>query len=158
MRYTGGRFPCRFDPVSLLNPFKKRPPRRRTTDQLPTLTDRIAAGVRVDGTLTGRGGYLVQGEVVGSGEIDGIVVLAAGAFWQGELAADFVKVAGRIEGNVTARVKLELEPTAVVTGNLASPVIAIAEGAVYEGTISRPRKTAVTRHPERRSGDHASPG
>ncbi|MCK7576681.1 MAG: hypothetical protein MZV65_12835 [Chromatiales bacterium] len=41
----------------------------------------------------------------------------------------------------------------MVTGNLASPVIAIAEGAVYEGTISRPRNTVVTHHPERRGGD-----
>ena len=87
------------------------------------------------------------------------VVLAAGAFWKGQLVADYVKVAGKIEGDVTARTKLELEATAVVTGDLASPVIAIAEGAVYEGTIRRPRSTQVTRYVERRgSGDNAASG
>lgn len=137
--------------------FKKRPPRRRSTDQVVGFTDRIGVGILVDGSIAGRGNYHVQGEVVGRGEIDGAVVLAAGAYWKGELAADYVKVGGRIEGDVIARIKLELEATAVVTGNLASPVIAIAEGAVYEGTISRPRKTRVTRHAERRAnGDSAA--
>jgi len=37
-----------------------------------------------------------------------------------------------------------------VTGNLSGPVVAIAEGALYEGAISRPRKTQVTRYNERR--------
>jgi len=100
--------------------FKKRPKHRRATDQVVTFTDRIAAGCLIDGALTGRGRFLVQGEVVGGGEVEGAVVLAAGAFWKGQLVADYVKVAGKIEGDVTARTKLELEATAVVTGDLAS--------------------------------------
>ena len=138
--------------------FKKRPQRRRATDQAVGFTDQIGIGCLIDGSITGRGNYLVQGEVVGGGEVEGAVVLAAGAFWKGELVADYVKVAGKIEGNVSARIKLELEATAVVTGNLASPVIAIAEGAVYEGTISRPRKTQITRHAERRGRNHSASG
>ncbi len=133
--------------------FKKRRKRRRATDQVATFTDRIAAGCQIDGALTGRGLFLVQGDVIGGGEIEGAVVLAVGACWKGELVADYVRVAGRIEGDVTARTRLELEATAVVTGNLASPVIAIAEGAVYEGTIHRPRRTQVTRFAERRGGN-----
>lgn len=138
--------------------FRKRPKRRRATDQVDAFTDCIAADCLIHGSLAGRGNYLVQGEVVGSGEIDGAVVLAAGAFWKGDLVADYVKVGGKIEGSVVARSKLELEATAVVTGDLASPVIAIAEGAVYEGTISRPRKTQITRHAGRRGGDNAASG
>ena len=158
MRYTGRRSsPARPEPVP--NLFKKRPKRRRATDQVATFTDRIAAGCLIDGALTGRGRFLVQGEVVGGGEVEGAVVLAAGAFWKGQLVADYVKVAGKIEGDVTARTKLELEATAVVTGDLASPVIAVAEGAVYEGTIRRPRSTQVMRYVERRgSGDNAASG
>ena len=138
--------------------FKKRPKRRRATDQVATFTDRIAAGCQIDGALTGRGLFLVQGDVIGGGEIEGAVVLAVGAYWKGELVADYVRVAGRIEGDVTARTKLELEATAVVTGNLASPVVSIAEGAVYEGKIRRPRSTEVTRYVERRGGGNTASG
>ena len=158
MRYTGRRLsPATPEPVP--NLFKKRSKRRRATDQVATFTDRIAAGCLIDGALTGRGNVLVQGEVVGGGEFESAVVLAAGAFWKGELVADYVKVAGKIEGDVTARIKLEMEATAVVTGNLASPMVAIAEGAVYEGKIRRPRSTQVMRYAERRgSGDNAASG
>jgi cytoskeletal protein CcmA (bactofilin family) len=126
--------------------------RRRSTDRNETPTTCIASGLRFEGTIEGEGNYLVQGEIVGNGDISGVVTLAAGATWRGELAADLVRIAGTVEGNVTAATKIELAPTAVVTGDLSSPVIAIAEGAVYEGAISRPRRTQVTRFTERRAG------
>lgn len=149
----------RYDPSLVAKLFKNRPKRRRTTDQVTRFTDQVAAGCLIEASIAGRGNYLVQGEVIGGGEIDGAVVMAAGAFWKGDLAADYVKVAGKIEGSVTARIKLELEATAMVTGDLASPVIAIAEGAVYEGAIRRPRATQVTRYVERRgNGDNAASG
>jgi cytoskeletal protein CcmA (bactofilin family) len=130
--------------------FGWRAKRRRSTDRIETFTTQIATGFFFEGTLDGEGNYLVQGEVVGNGDIDGVVVLAAGAYWKGDLSADHVRIAGKVEGNLVASTKIELAPTAVVTGNLSSPVIAIAEGAVYEGSISRPRKTRVTRFTERR--------
>jgi len=138
--------------------FGRRPQRRRSVDQLDTFTSHIGIGTLLEGQLEGEGSYLVEGEVAGDGDIDGVLVLAAGAYWMGNVTADYVRVAGKIDGNVMARTKIELAPTAVVTGNLTSPVIAIAEGAVYEGAISRPRKTQVTRYAERReSGDSSLP-
>lgn len=128
----------------------RRPKRRRSADQVEAYTSQIGIGAFLQGELRGAGSYLVQGEVVGDGDIDGVVVLAAGAYWKGDLTADYVQIAGKVEGNVAARAKLDLAPTAVVTGNLTSPLISIGEGAVYEGTISRPRKTQVTRYSERR--------
>ncbi|MCK7576682.1 MAG: hypothetical protein MZV65_12840 [Chromatiales bacterium] len=47
MRYTDSSF-RRPEPVSVPNFFRKRPKRRRTTDQVATITDRIAAGCLVD--------------------------------------------------------------------------------------------------------------
>lgn len=127
-------------------------------DELEPFTSHIAIGTLFEGLFAGEGSFLVEGEVVGDGDIDGVLVLAAGAYWIGDVAADYVRVAGKVDGNVVARSKIELAPTAVVTGNLTSPVIAIARGAVYEGAISRPRKTRVTRHAERRgSGDAPLP-
>lgn len=137
--------------------FSRRPKRRRSIDRLEAVTSQVGAGTLLEGEIRGRGSYLVQGEVIGDGEIDGALVLAAGGTWKGNVSADYVQVAGKIDGTVTARAKLELASTAVVTGDLSSPVIAIAEGAVYEGRISRPRKTQVTRYSERRgSSDNAA--
>lgn len=129
---------------------RRRQKRRRSTDHLAAFTNHIGAGLLFQGTLQGEGNYFVQGEVVGDGEIQGVVALAAGAYWKGNVSAEYVQVAGKIEGNVVATSKIELAATAVVTGDLSAPLIAIAEGAQYQGSINRPRKTQVTRYRERR--------
>ncbi len=128
----------------------RRQPRRRSADQLTEFSSQIGIGTLFQGTLKGKGSYRIQGEVVGDGDIEGAVVLAAGSYWKGNVTADYIRIAGKVEGNVVARSKIDLTPTAVVTGDLSGPVVAIAEGALYEGAISRPRKTQVTRYNERR--------
>ena len=137
---------------------RRRQKRRRSTDHLGAFTTQVGIGFLLQGALQGKGNYFVQGEIVGDGEIDGVVSLAAGAYWKGNVTADYVQVAGKIEGHVVADSKIELAPTAVVTGDLSAPVIAIAEGAQYLGTIHRPRKTQVTRYRERRGfGEQKTP-
>ena len=132
--------------------FKKwqRQPRRRSTDKLKAFSTQIGIGVHFQGVLRGAGSYLIQGEVTGDGEIEGTVVHAVGANWKGGLTADYVRIEGRFEGDIVARSKIELISTAVVTGNLSAPLIAIEEGSTYQGSINRPRKTQVTRYTERR--------
>ncbi len=138
--------------------FGWRQKRRRSADQFDAFTSQIGVGTLIEGELGGEGCYLVQGEVVGDSDIEGVVVLAAGAYWKGDLSADYVQIAGKVEGNVTAREKIDLTPTAVITGDLSSPVIAVGEGAIYEGAINRPRKTRVSRYSERRGrGDSGLP-
>ena len=129
---------------------RRRKQRRRSADQLTVFSSQIGIGTLLQGELNGKGSYHIQGEVVGDGDIEGAVVLAAGAYWKGNVTADYVQIAGKVEGNVAARSKIELTATAVVTGNLSAPVVAMAEGALYEGAISRPRSTQVTRYSERR--------
>ncbi|HWR88159.1 MAG TPA: polymer-forming cytoskeletal protein [Acidiferrobacterales bacterium] len=128
----------------------RRKQRRRSADQLTVFSSQIGIGTLLQGELNGKGSYHIQGEVVGDGNIEGAVVLAAGAYWKGNVTADYVRIAGKVEGNVAARSKIELAATAVVTGDLSAPVVAMAKGALYEGAISRPRKTQVTRYSERR--------
>lgn len=136
---------------------RRRQKRRRSTDHLGAFTSQVGAGLLFQGTLQGQGNYLVQGEIVGDGEIEGMVALAAGAYWKGNVSADYVQIAGKIEGNVVADSKIELTATAVVTGDLSAPLIAIAEGAQYQGSINRPRKTQVTRYRERRGQGEPKP-
>lgn len=137
--------------------YKRLAPRRRSADRVNTYTTQIGAGFLFVGAAQGSGHWLVQGEVVSDMDIQGSVVLSAGAYWQGDLTADFIQIAGKVQGNVIARSKIDMAPTAVVSGDLASPVIAIAEGAIYEGTISRRRKTQVTRYNERRDSKARKP-
>jgi len=76
---------------------------------------------RIDGT--------VLGDVVATGRL---TVGEAGAI-HGRLVVDEVVVAGTIEGEITARQRIELSPTACVVGQLRAPRVAISEGSVLSG-------------------------
>jgi cytoskeletal protein CcmA (bactofilin family) len=55
-----------------------------------------------------------------------------------------------VEGDIHATAKLELASTAFVRGKITSPVVAIARGAVHDGSISMAKQTQITRYYERR--------
>ncbi len=75
--------------------------------------------------------------------IDGRVrgrLVAEGLVWIGEsgrirasVEADEVVVAGHIEGQVTARSRVELLPGGSIVGGLQTPVLTVAEGSILEG-------------------------
>lgn len=123
--------------------------KRRVLDNMRQLPSTIAQDQAYIGNLHGKDNYLVQGEVRGDGDVEGAVMLARACRWQGNVVADTVVIRGRVEGNVTARFKLELRSTAHVSGNVSSPLIAVAEGAVVQGNISR--DSLVTHFKERRT-------
>ena len=123
--------------------------KRRALDGMRHLPSTIARDQAFIGNLQGKDNYLVQGEVRGNGDVEGVVMLAQDCRWQGNVVADTVIIRGRVEGNVTARYKLELRSTAHVSGNVSSPLIAVAEGAVIRGIISR--DSMVTHFKERRT-------
>jgi len=53
------------------------------------------------------------------------------------IKAASVVVAGRVRGNITAAERIEIRPSAQVAGNLTAPVLAIHEGARFEGRCSQ---------------------
>jgi len=122
--------------------------KRRSLDYLATLPTILGHEVVHVGTLAGRENYVVHGKVQGDSNIDGALLIGPDCLWVGNITADTVVIKGRVEGDVRARFKLEVRPSARIKGNLSSPIIAIAEGAVVQGRISS--DSVVTRYTERR--------
>ena len=124
---------------------------RRTLDhtEFPTV---IGEYMTYRGDLAGAGNYLVHGRVEGRCDIDGRLLLGPTAYWLGDIAATHVVIAGEVVGDVYAGVKLELQATARIRGNITSPVIAMAEGALYDGEIRMRPRPQLVRFNEKRSG------
>ncbi len=81
--------------------------------------------LRVDGHLTGRVSSEEGTLIVGAtGQVDANVDVAA------------AMVNGMINGDIVASEKLELGRTARVVGNISSPRLLVADGAILEGTCS----------------------
>lgn len=131
-----------------LNIFGRK--RRRALDQIefPTVIGEYAV---YRGEIAGDGNYLVHGRVEGTCDIQGHLMLGPTAHWTGDVAATYIVIAGEVVGDVYASVKLELQATARIRGNLTSPVIAIAEGARYDGKVRRRPRPQAARYSEKRS-------
>jgi len=123
--------------------------RRRSLDHLekyPTILGRDVAHV---GLIEGRDNYVVHGRVEGNCDIDGVLLVGPDCLWIGNIAADTVIVKGRVEGGIRARFKIEVRPSARIKGDLSSPLVAVAEGAVLQGRVGP--DSIVTRFTERRT-------
>lgn len=124
--------------------------KRRTADQVGEIRTLLGPNLSIYGRLVGRENVVVLGTVQGNCELAATLVLAGESRWEGTIRALNVLVAGEVEGDIVVDGKLELEPTARITGNLTAPVIAIAEGAVIEGEMQTAEKSKVTKFKEKR--------
>lgn len=108
---------------------------RRMRDQSSGKATLINEGCKITGEITGNGSFQINGEIVGDCDISGTVQLAGSGYWQGSIRADNIIVAGHIEGDITARGKVEITNTARIAGTVTGEAIAVAEGAVVEGVM-----------------------
>jgi cytoskeletal protein CcmA (bactofilin family) len=62
-------------------------------------------------------------------------MLAKGGTIEGDVSAQEVVVGGVIEGHVSASERLELQPTAVVNGDISTKSVIVMEGAKINGGV-----------------------
>lgn len=113
----------------------------------------ISEGCKIKGAITGRGNYMINGEVDGESDIEGSVTVAKDGFWRGTLKADSVIVAGTVDGDIYAAGGVEIGDTARISGSISGESIAVAEGAVVDGVMQttgrdRPTEFVEKRHAE----------
>jgi cytoskeletal protein CcmA (bactofilin family) len=95
---------------------------------------------------------IIKGELSGSedltlyGQMEGRITLPAHTLTIGpaaditaEISAKAVVIRGKVTGNVTAGEKVDIEATGSVTGDIASPRLAIADGGFLRGRVEMPR-------------------
>lgn len=123
---------------------------RRTLDKADGFTTTFGAEAEFSGNIGGRGHYLILGHVRGDCDIEGTLVVGESGHWQGNVIADHILIAGKVEGDVVAREKMEIISTAHVVGTIRSQYLAIAEGAVHEGVVHMGREMDVKRFKDKR--------
>lgn len=124
--------------------------RRSDPNNLPV----TGAGYSVlDAQLTVRGDIETDGTLRVDGRLDGsirradIVVIGNGATVVGDISAREVIVGGSVQGNVTATTRIELQPSAVVTGDIDAGAIMIQEGCVVQGRLTVTNTPSVKERP-----------
>ena len=127
------------------------PLKRRLIDQIGDSPTFVAEGARVSGDLDTGGPLVICGAVRGDGRVGGTLRMAVTAEWQGEIHAHAAVIAGRISGKLVVEDKLELGATAVIRADIVAGRIAIARGAVINGTVTVTSGEAVMQFEEKRA-------
>lgn len=107
--------------------------RRRKTDQIPFSI--IASDMTVIGDLETEGVVRIEGRVKGTVRVGSQVLVAAGAVIEGDLHTQEAVIAGQVTGGIHAKDRVELQDSAVVSGDILTPRIAIVEGAKVTGEV-----------------------
>ena len=97
---------------------------------------RLGESLIVHGELSGNEDLTIEGQFEGTIDLQGHC-LTVGAHGQvkAEIRAGRVVILGAVNGNITARDRIEIHKTGQVVGDLVSPGIAIEDGAYFKGSI-----------------------
>jgi cytoskeletal protein CcmA (bactofilin family) len=107
--------------------------KRRRTDQIPFSI--IASDMTVTGDLETEGVVRIEGRVKGTVRVGSQILVSDGAVIDGDLHTQEAVVAGQVSGAIHARERVELQATALVTGDILTPRISIVEGARVTGEV-----------------------
>src|SRR2546421_8233618 len=93
----------------------------------------LARGVEFKGTLTFEGTVRIDGMVSGAIYSKGTVILGEHAMIEGDISAGTIVSGGTINGNLTATQRVQLLPSAVLNGDLKTPLLKVEEGVQLHG-------------------------
>jgi cytoskeletal protein CcmA (bactofilin family) len=112
---------------------KKQPPIRTLIGEGTVIRGELlfTDGLRIDGE--------VQGDVVASTSENSILVISDKARVHGKVKAGHVIINGHVTGPVQADTLLELQPKAVIVGDVKYEALEMHQGATIEGEL-RPLK------------------
>jgi cytoskeletal protein CcmA (bactofilin family) len=93
----------------------------------------IASDLTIEGKIEGGGSVRIAGKFKGDVNVQGDLMIEAGAKLTGGVRADKVTIAGELEGNVEQASLVDLQHTAVVVGDVKAASLTVAAGARLRG-------------------------
>ena len=127
------------------------PPAQPVTSEAPVAAPRPSAPVEknivnigksvvIKGELSGSEDLIIEGQVDGKIELrENVLTIGPNGRIKAQIYAKAVIVQGEVTGNISATEKVDIRDNGSVDGDIASPRVAIAEGAHFRGSIDMQR-------------------
>jgi cytoskeletal protein CcmA (bactofilin family) len=93
----------------------------------------LGRGSEFDGKLTFEGTVRIDGKFTGSINTGDVLVVGEGAKIAAEITCGTIIVHGEVNGNIRAKIAIELHHPAKVRGNIETPSLMIEKGVLFEG-------------------------
>ena len=93
----------------------------------------VGPGTIVEGKIRTEGSIRIDGKLIGDLIAKANAAVGLSGVVEGNLSAQNVSLAGKVQGTVTAMEKLILEEKSVMKGDLRAARLVIDEGAMFDG-------------------------
>lgn len=108
----------------------------------------LGSDVEIKGTLKFTGELTFEGKLEGEIHTDGTLNLGDSAVINGNMDVQSVVVRGKVNGNITAKEKVDIKAKAELFGDVRAAKLAIEEGVTFVGKIDvNPNKVSPTASP-----------
>lgn len=105
----------------------------------------LASDVEIKGNIKFTGELAFDGKLDGEIHSDGILSLGENAAINGNISVNTIVVRGKVNGNITAKDKIEIKAKAELFGDIRASKLTIEEGVTYVGkTEVNPNKAVPT--------------
>ncbi|HMJ84992.1 MAG TPA: polymer-forming cytoskeletal protein [Vicinamibacterales bacterium] len=96
----------------------------------------VGKSVRFQGTLTSSEDMTIDGHIEGTIDIqENALTIGPDADIKADIVASTITIHGTVTGNVRAKGKVDIKSTGRVEGNLFTPRLVMADGAVVRGRV-----------------------
>ena len=93
-------------------------------------------GSKITGKISFEGPARIDGEIDGEINAKDSLTIGESAVVTAQIRAASVSVAGKVSGDIVATQRIEIRPSAKLSGNITAPVLSVQEGALFEGHCS----------------------
>jgi cytoskeletal protein CcmA (bactofilin family) len=110
----------------------------------------LGPDVEIKGNIKFTGELTLDGKLEGEVNTDGALNLGDSAVVNGNITAQSVVVRGKVNGNITAKEKIEIKAKAELFGDIRAARLSVEEGVTFVGkTEVNPNKVSPTPTPPR---------
>ena len=115
----------------------------------------LGEGTSFSGTLRFEGTVRLDGQFEGDVSGGDLLIIGETATVRADINVGSLVVGGRVEGNIVARKRVEILPTAQVSGSIKTSSLIVCDGAALNGSCEMRREEAKVVHLNRKRGDEA---
>lgn len=93
----------------------------------------VGASVNLEGNFSSKGNVTINGTVTGKVTTEKNLTVGEEANVKADLEGENIVIAGKVEGNIKTREKLEIHASGKVFGDISTKILSVAEGAIFSG-------------------------
>jgi cytoskeletal protein CcmA (bactofilin family) len=94
-----------------------------------------------EGKMTSEGIFRLDGKVQGEIFHHGTLIIGEAAVIKGKLEVNALILNGRVEGEVTAKERVEIDSSGKLYGTIFTPILVIQDGGILEGNCRMETKS-----------------